>query len=146
MKTHWRTKLFLAVSSVLLAQAQLHAASAPVIDHVLVSISSNLVTLQIYGSGFGTTLPTVTMDGAKLSVSSFSNTLVTAVHTGALPSGSYDLLITDAATALSDGFAVSTDVQGPQGPAGPAGAAGRPPGGRGDPADRREPAANGVLG
>jgi hypothetical protein len=88
--------------------------------------------VSITGQNFGTSTPTVTVDGQTLSVTSFSPTAIQGTLPTALAPGSYPLTVVTGVGALRTGVldvtVGNTGAQGPQGPAGPAG----PPGPKGD--------------
>ncbi len=95
----------------------------PVLLSGTINTSTNRVTLA--GSGFEpvTTAPTVSFNGVKLVVDSFTNTAIVATLPTGTTAGTYTLTVTN-----SQGVAGQLDLTygavGPQGPAGPAGATG----------------------
>jgi hypothetical protein len=88
-------------------------------------------TITINGIQFGEAIPTVTMDGIPLTVSSSTDTTVVATLPSAITSnpGTYLLKLINNSPAEDEQlravkFEVAVGQQGPQGPAGPPGAPG----------------------
>lgn len=145
--------LLLAASPVLQAQTAL----PPVINDAQINGS----TITIHGIRFGVAIPTVTMDGIPLAVSSSTSTTVVATLSSAITSnpGTYLLKLvnnnlTGDDTVRAVKFEVAVGAQGPQGPAGfpgapgasgPAGAAG-PAGPAGTPGTPGKPGVDGLPG
>ncbi|HEY6491384.1 MAG TPA: IPT/TIG domain-containing protein [Terracidiphilus sp.] len=113
--------LFLLILAPLFA-----VAATPVVNSGTINYSTSQIMLT--GSGFepNKTKPTVAFNGSALTVSTFSNTEVTATLPTGLAPGTFDLTVTN-----SEGNSVNfnmtygaTGAQGPAGPAGPQGPAG----------------------
>jgi len=101
-------------------------AVTPAVTGGTINYSTNQITIA--GSGFqpAKAKPTVSFNGAALTVGTFSNTQVVAMLPAGLAAGTFDLVVTN-----SQGNSVSFDMtygatglQGPAGPAGPQGPAG----------------------
>ena len=108
--------LILALSSPAFIQAQ------PIINRAQANLSATPNTIAISGTNFGTSKPTVRLDGSTLAVTSFSQTSIQATLPTALPPGSYPLSVTNQnGTAELD---VTIGTAGPQGPTGVAGPTG----------------------
>jgi hypothetical protein len=101
------------------------ATSPPVI--ISSSISSDLTTITINGSGFvqGGTTPTVVLGTDTLTVVTSSNTQIVASLPTNEPAGSYLLSVTEnGGGSKTTAFGVTVGVVGPQGPQGPQGVIG----------------------
>jgi len=118
--------VWMFILSLLLTAFSASAATTTVTPAILsgtISTSTNRVTLA--GSGFepATTAPTVSFNGVKLVVDSFTNAAIVATLPTGTTAGTYTLTVTN-----SQGVAGQLDLTygavGPQGPAGPAGATG----------------------
>jgi hypothetical protein len=110
-----------ATSSLSLAQAT-PTAQKPVI----VSAESNFETNQITitGQRFGNAEPAVTLDGAALTVISYTPTNVVAGLPGNLQPGSYQLSLKNQSDGLTDAFPLTLGAAGEKGPQGPQGGQG----------------------
>jgi len=102
------------------------ATASPAITSVTVSYSISPPTITITGKNFGTTTPGVTLDGIPLEIDLYTSTAVVAVLPSSLTPGSYQLVLTDSATALQGAFDATIGAAGPEGPAGAQGPAGNP--------------------
>ncbi len=98
-------------------------AATPVVDSGTINYSTNQIMLT--GSGFepNKTKPTIAFNGSTLTVSTFSNTQVTATLPTGLTPGTLDLTVTNS-QGNSVVFNMTYGATGPQGPAGPAGPTG----------------------
>jgi hypothetical protein len=107
--------LFLLILAPLLA-----VAATPVVNSGTINYSTNQIMLT--GSGFepNKTKPTVAFNGSALTVSTFSNTQVTATLPTGLTPGTFDLTVTNS-QGNSVVFNMTYGATGPQGPAGPTG-------------------------
>jgi len=139
--------LLLAAAPVLRADD----APPPVIFNARIDAS----TITINGIGFGEAIPTVTMDGIPLSVSSSTDTTVVATLPSEITSnpGTYLLKLINNSPAEDEQlqavkFEVAVGQQGPQGPAGPPGAPGAigPAGAAGATGAQGPPGSNGDTG
>ncbi len=110
--------LFLLILAPLLA-----VAATPVVDSGTINYSTNQIMLT--GSGFqpNKTKPTVAFNGSALTVSTFSNTQVTATLPTGLAPGTFDLTVANS-QGNSVNFNMTYGATGAQGPAGPAGPTG----------------------
>jgi hypothetical protein len=110
--------LFLLILAPLFA-----VAATPVVNSGAINYSTNQIMLT--GSGFepNKTKPTVAFNGSALTVSTFSNTQVTATLPAGLTPGTFDLTVTNS-QGNSVAFNMTYGATGPQGPAGPAGPTG----------------------
>jgi hypothetical protein len=88
------------------------AGAKPVIDAALPNYST--MHLTITGSGFGTGIPVVKLDGATLTVVSHSQTQIVTT----LPAASGSFALTVEAGSATGTFDLSLGVTGPQGPQG----------------------------
>src|ERR1700677_2656716 len=102
------------------------ATASPAITSVTVSYSISPPTITLTGKNFGTTTPGVTLDGIPLEIDLYTSTAVVAVLPSSLTPGSYQLVLTDSATALQGAFDATIGAAGPEGPAGAQGPAGNP--------------------
>ena len=98
-------------------------AATPVVNSGTINYSTNQIMLT--GSGFqpNKAQPTVAFNGSALTVSTFSNTQVTATLPAGLTPGTFDLTVTNSQGNSVD-FNMTYGATGPQGPAGPAGPTG----------------------
>jgi hypothetical protein len=110
--------LFLLILAPLFA-----VAATPVVNSGTINYSTNQIMLA--GSGFepNKTKPTVAFNGSALTVSTFSNTQVTATLPTGLASGTFDLTVTNS-QGNSVNFNMTYGATGAQGPAGPVGPTG----------------------
>ena len=110
--------LFLLILAPLFA-----VAATPVVNSGTINYSTNQIMLA--GSGFepNKTKPTVAFNGSTLTVSTFSNTQVTATLPTGLASGTFDLTVTNS-QGNSVNFNMTYGATGAQGPAGPVGPTG----------------------
>ncbi len=115
--------LILIVSG-LVATPAAYAATAPVIISAVANFQTNQLTIT--GSSFGTTAPTVRLDGSTLQVVSNNATTVVASLVSGTNPGAYLLTLTNATTGLRGSFDVTLGTTGPQAPQGPQGAPGVP--------------------
>jgi hypothetical protein len=110
------------------------AAAAPAIEEAAVNYTTSPVQLTITGSNFGTSAPTVTVDGLPLTLVSYSATIVVADLPNSLippagPAASYLLVLTNNGSKAQPSVDFDLTIgavgpQGSQGPAGPGGAQG----------------------
>ena len=68
----------------------------PVINSALANLSVTSSTIEISGKSFGMAMPTVTLAGKSLAVTSFSATAIQATLPAPLAPGSYPLKVTTA--------------------------------------------------
>lgn len=103
--------------------------SAPVVNNGTINYATGRVTLN--GSGFepATTAPSARINGAALTIDSFSNAQIVATLPAKIGAGSYSLTVTNSQGAATV-FDLTYGAEGPLGPMGPAGAKG-PQGGTG---------------
>lgn len=92
----------------------------PVINGAVANLSVTSNTIAISGKSFGMAMPTVTLAGKSLAVTSFSATAIQATLPVPLAPGSYPLKVTTHAGG-SDELDVTIGNAGPQGPQGPNG-------------------------
>jgi hypothetical protein len=108
------------------------------------AIAENQIT--IVGSGFGSNLPTVDLDGTPLAVTLFTDTSLVATLPPSLAAGSYELDVTRSSPPAKTGSFIVTvgavGLQGPQGPGGPQG----PPGPAGTTGTQGLPGTPGLTG
>ena len=97
--------------------------AVPVVNSGTINYQTNQITLT--GTGFqpAKAKPTVTFNGAALTVTTFNNTQVVATLPASMAPGTFDLVLTNSQGNAVD-FNMNYGATGPQGPAGPAGAAG----------------------
>jgi hypothetical protein len=118
---------FISATCLLLSVIPVPAAAAttisPVVNSVVVTYSSNEITVT--GSGFlpAATAPTVLFNNTKLTLVSDSNTKIVAHLPSVVVAGTFNLTVTNS-QANKFVFAVTYGATGPEGPAGPAGAKG----------------------
>jgi hypothetical protein len=95
----------------------------PAVNSGTINYATNRVTLQ--GSGFdpASKAPTVKLNGAALTVDSFTNAQVVATLPAKTPAGTYTLTVVNSEGG-STVFDLAYGADGPQGPMGPQGAAG----------------------
>ena len=132
--------LVLALPMSLRSQITSSSAIAPssaiqvVIDSARADLSTTPATITIFGENFGTVSPVVTFGGMPLSVTTFSQTAITAGLPNKIKPGSYNLVVVAGpGTPRIGQLGVTignTGAAGPQGSVGPAGAQG-PAGPRG---------------
>jgi hypothetical protein len=111
--------LFLLILAPLFA-----VAATPVVNSGTINYSTNQIMLT--GTGFepvDKTKPTVAFNGSALTVSTYSNTQVTATLPTGLTPGTFDLTVTNS-QGNSVKFNMTYGATGPQGPAGPVGPTG----------------------
>ncbi len=120
----------------LLSCPLLTTAQTPMVAPVILSAEPTYITthptLTLTGTGFGTDLPTVTIDNLPATVLSFSNTVVIVQIpsvVGDVP-GSYSVVLTRAVDQCPSAATFEVTI-GSIGPQGPAGTAGGPPGPQG---------------
>lgn len=107
------------VLSCVLALAICVPAFAVNIDGVTPNFSTNQLTIT--GSGFGTAIPKVDVDGKPLTVISNTATMIVTNLPNLSPA---TYLLTVSAAGSTEGFVVTLGTSGPQGPQGPQGPAG----------------------
>jgi hypothetical protein len=100
------------------------AAVHPVIASATTNFSITEPTITITGEYFGSITPGVTLDGASLVVTTYTQTAVTALLPANIKPGSYVLVLTNEVLDLQGDFDVTIGAVGPEGPAGPKGPAG----------------------
>ncbi|HXM42527.1 MAG TPA: hypothetical protein VN924_14835, partial [Bryobacteraceae bacterium] len=100
------------------------AAVHPFISSATTNLSIAEPTITITGGYFGSITPGVTLDGATLVVTTYTQTAVTALLPANIKPGSYQLVLTNFVLELQAALDVTIGAVGPEGPAGPAGAAG----------------------
>jgi hypothetical protein len=144
---------FVRISATLLALLLLAAAPVLRADNapppVIYNAQINASTITINGIRFGTAIPTVTMNGIPLSVSSSTNTTVVASLPSAITSnpGTYLLKLVNNSEREDEQlravrFEVAVGTIGPAGPAGPMG----PPGAPGAKGPKGDTGATGATG
>jgi hypothetical protein len=141
----WTTTIFALL--LLAASPVLCADNAP--PPVIFNAQINASTVTINGIHFGGAIPTVTMDGIPLSVSSSTPTMVVATLPSAITSNPGTYLLKLVNNSLTEDeqlravrFEVAVGAQGPQGPAGPPGA----PGAQGQKGDTGAMGLQGIQG
>jgi hypothetical protein len=142
-----RTSATLLALLLLAAAPVLRADNAP--PPVIYNAQISASTITIDGIHFGTAIPTVTMNGIPLSVSSSTNTMVLANLPSSITSnpGTYLLKLvnnseTEDEQLRSVKFEVAVGATGPTGPAGPMG----PPGAPGAQGPKGDTGATGATG
>jgi hypothetical protein len=146
---HWRQNmirrfsfpiaLLLAITASVSAQETL----IPIIQSVKENSLGTQVTIT--GEGFGTKLARVELTGTPLTVSSSSDTSVTAHMPAGIVPGTHLLTVQNATTGLLGIFDATIGQVGPTGPPGPAGPMG-PPGLQGPSGPAGAPGAQGQQG
>jgi collagen triple helix repeat protein len=124
------------------------AAAETVIYRVQVDVPTSVI--NVFGSGFGTTAPLVTLEGNPLSVVSNTDTSIVLTLPAGTAAGSYLLAVAPAASGPLGGrsyasFSFTLGAAGPQGPQGVPGPAG-PQGAQGVPGPAGPQGATGPQG
>ena len=144
MKLRGFAILVLAVSTPCLFGA---VVSVPVVNNGTINYAKNQVTLN--GSGFepAKAAPVVRLDGAALTLDSFTNAEIVATLPAKTAAGTYTLTVVNSAGG-STVFDLTYGATGPQGPIGPQGAAGAkgPAGAQGNVGAQGPAGAQGVAG
>jgi Collagen triple helix repeat (20 copies)/IPT/TIG domain len=105
--------------------------------------STNPATITINGSNFGNAMPTITLEGMPLQVTSFTDTVLVAFLPSNIAPGSYALeVVTQAKKNNIVDFEATIGAVGPQGAPGSAGATGP----TGNPGPQGSPGVQGVPG
>jgi hypothetical protein len=132
--------LLLALSSPAFIQAQ------PIINSAQATLSVTSNKIAISGKNFGTSTPTVRLDGQTLAVTSFSSILIQATLPNPLSPGSYPLRVTTQdGTVELDVTIGNAGPTGPPGPKGDTGATG-PQGSQGPPGPQGPKGDTGATG
>src|ERR1700691_248197 len=100
------------------------AAVHPFISSATTNLSIAEPTITITVGYFGSITPGVTLDGATLVVTTYTQTAVTALLPANIKPGSYQLVLTNFVLELQAALDVTIGAVGPEGPAGPTGATG----------------------